>query len=127
MKSLINKNYKYAVVGVSQNPEKYGHKVFKDFTSAGYLAYPINPHEKEILGHIVYPNISEVPEKIDVAIFVVPPPVTLEVLKEVKELEIEHVWLQPGSESIEAVRFCEANDINCIHDACIMIERKKDE
>lgn len=127
MQSLINKNYKYAVVGVSQNPEKYGYKVFKDLTGAGYDAYPINPHENEILGHIVYPNISQLPEKIDVAIFVVPPLVTLDVLKEVKQLEIGNVWLQPGSESIEALQFCEANNIICIHDACIMIERKKDE
>ena len=124
MQPLINKTFKYAVVGVSQNPEKYGHKVFKDLITAGYTAYPINPKETEILGHQVFAKLSEIPEKIDVAIFVVPPSVTIEVLKEIKELDIKNVWLQPGSESSEAIQFCENNKIECIHDACIMIERK---
>lgn len=127
MHSLINKNFKYAVVGVSQNPEKYGHKVFKDLTSAGFTVYPIHPKEKEILGSKVYPKVGDVPENIDLAIFVVPPVVTLEVLKEIKDLDIKHVWFQPGSESPEAIKFCDSQGIECIHDACIMIERKKDE
>ncbi|HRN85706.1 MAG TPA: CoA-binding protein [Candidatus Dojkabacteria bacterium] len=124
MHSLIDKKNIYAVIGVSKNPEKYGHRVFKDLTSAGYDVYPVNPNETEILGHKVYTQLSDINEKIDVVIFVVPPHVTLEVLKEVNELGIKNVWFQPGSESPEALEYCETNDIKSIHDACIMIERK---
>ncbi|HRO65913.1 MAG TPA: CoA-binding protein, partial [Candidatus Dojkabacteria bacterium] len=99
-------------------------RVFKDLTSAGYDVYPVNPNETEILGHKVYTQLSDINEKIDVVIFVVPPHVTLEVLKEVNELGIKNVWFQPGSESPEALEYCETNDIKSIHDACIMIERK---
>lgn len=124
MHSFIDKNNVYAVIGVSKNPEKYGHKVFKDLTSAGYDVYPVNPNETEILGHKVYTQLSDINEKIDVVIFVVPPNVTLEVLKEVNELGIKSVWFQPGSESPEAIEYCKINKIESIHDACIMIERK---
>jgi predicted CoA-binding protein len=124
MHSLVNENNKYAVIGVSKNPEKYGHRVFKDLLGAGWIVYPVNPKESEILGQKVYPKLLNIDEKIDVVIFVVPPKVTLEVLNEVKEIGIKNVWLQPGSESKEAIEYCKENEINCIHDACIMIERK---
>ena len=122
---MVNKNWTYAVVGVSADPEKYGHKVFKDLTSAGWSVFPINPHETEILGHKVYAKISDINKKIDVAIFVVPPKVTLEVLKEINGLGIKNAWLQPGSESNEVIEYCKNNKINYIQDACIMVERGK--
>lgn len=126
MHSLVNENNKYAVIGVSKNPEKYGHRVFKDLLGAGWDVYPVNPKVDEILGQKVYPKLSNIDKKIDVVIFVVPPQVTLEVLNEVEKLDIKNVWLQPGSESPEAIEYCKKNEINCIHDACIMIERKSD-
>ncbi|MCA9379805.1 CoA-binding protein [Candidatus Dojkabacteria bacterium] len=126
MHSLVNKNNKYAVIGVSKNPEKYGYRVFKDLLGAGWEVYPVNPKEDEILGQKVYPKLSNIDKKIDVVIFVVPPQVTLEVLNEIEKLDIKNVWLQPGSESPEAIEYCKKNEINCIHDACIMIERKSD-
>ena len=65
---MINKNFLYAVVGASNNEEKYGHKVFKDLLDAGYKVVPINPSEQEILGEKVYPTLSEVRKNIDVVI-----------------------------------------------------------
>jgi predicted CoA-binding protein len=57
-------------------------------------------------------------------IFVTQPKVTEKVLEEVKILGIKNVWLQPGAQSDEAIEFCKKNTIECIHDACIMIQRK---
>ncbi|MFA6410147.1 MAG: CoA-binding protein [Candidatus Buchananbacteria bacterium] len=122
---MINKNLNYAVIGASANQEKYGFKVFKDLKEAGYKVIPVNPSLKELLGTKAYPMLTVVPAKIDVAIFVVPPAVTETILAEVKKLNIKKVWLQPGSESQKAIEFCEQNQIECIHDACIMIERQK--
>ncbi|MEI6117733.1 MAG: CoA-binding protein [bacterium] len=122
---MINKNFLYAVVGASNNEEKYGYKVFKDLLDAGYKVLPIHPSEKEILGEKVYTNLSEVKEKIDVVIFVTQPKVTEKVLEEVKSLGIKNVWLQPGAQSDAAIQFCKKNTIECIHDACIMIQRIK--
>ncbi|MFA6322337.1 MAG: CoA-binding protein [Candidatus Buchananbacteria bacterium] len=122
---MIDKNKTYAIIGASNNSDKYGFKVLKDLTEAGYKVYPINPKNGEILGLKVYKKIAEVPEKIDFVIFVVPPSVTEQVLPEVKKMKIENVWLQPGSESSQAIAYCQTNGINCIHHACIMIEKNK--
>jgi uncharacterized protein len=121
---MIDKNFFYAVVGASNNEEKYGYKVFKDMLDAGYKVVPINPNEKDILGEKVYPTLSDVRQKIDVVIFVTQPTVTEKILEEVKTIGIKNVRLQPGAQSDAAIAFCKKNAIECIHDACIMIQRK---
>jgi len=121
---MINKDFVYAVIGASNNQDKYGYKVFKDLVEWWYHTVPINPNEKKILGKAVSPTLSDYKWKIDVVIFVVPPHVTEKVLEEVKTLGIKRVRIQPGAESQHAIIFCEKNGIACVHDACIMIQRK---
>ena len=124
-KNIINKEYVYAIVGASRNKDKYGFKVLKQLNNAGFKVVPINPHENHILGLKVYKTITQYVQdngKIDVVVFVVPPAITEKILHEVKELKIKNVWMQPGSESQDSIKFCEQNNINCIHNACIMIK-----
>jgi len=120
---MINKNNVYAVVGASKDFKKYGYKVFRDLKEAGYNVVPINPHEKEILGAKVYKNIFDVNFKIDMVIFVVPQGITEKVLKDVNKLNIKKVWMHPGIENEASIKYCQANKIKCIHDACIMINK----
>ena len=120
---MINKNFFYAIIGASNNTEKYGYKVFKDLLDAKYKVIPINPNEKEILWIQVYPTLSTVKEKIDVVIFVTPPIVTEKILEEVKSLGITQVRMQPGAENNTAINFCKDNWIKCIHDACIINQK----
>ncbi len=120
MLNFINKSYTYAVVGSTNNKSKYGYKVLKHLTGQGYKVVPINPHEENIQGLKVYKSITAYPGRIDVVIFVVPPSITLEVLKQVKESGIKKVWLQPGSENQECINFCTQNNIDYMT-ACIML------
>lgn len=114
----------YALVGASNNKEKYGYKVFKDLLDGWYKVVPIHPNEKEILQEKVYPTLSDVKWHIDVVIFVTQPTITEKILEEVNILGIKNVWLQPGAQSDWAIEFCKRNNIECIHDACIMIQKK---
>ena len=122
---VLDKKTVIAVVGASRNPEKYGHQVYKDLKTAGYRVYPVNPNAREILGDRVYPDLKSLPVKPDVVNIVVPPKVTEETVKTCRELGIKTVWMQPGSESEQAIDFCKTNNIDVIHGVCIMIESKK--
>jgi len=42
-----------------------------------------------------------------------------------KKLSIMKVWMQPGSESEKAIKFCEENNIDVVYGVCVMIERAK--
>jgi len=113
----------YAIVGASANPEKFGYKVTLSLKEIGFGVVPINPKEKEILGIEVFPTLGaaiDAKKEIDCAVFVVPPAVTENVLKEAFNLGIKEAWMQPGSESEEAIKFCEEKGLKCTHHACIM-------
>lgn len=122
---MISKDLSYAVVGASDNEEKYGFKVFKDLIEAGYDVVPVNIHEKEILGQRSFASLSKIQKKIDVVITVVKPEITKEIVKEALEQGIKNVWMQPGSEDPNAIEYCHENGISCISNACIMVQRKE--
>ena len=111
----------FAVVGATDNPEKYGHQIFKNLKSRGYEVYPVNPKLKELEGTRCYARLANIPIKVDVVDFVVPPEVTEEILRECKELGLSRIWLQPGSESEAAVAFCHENSLKVVHDVCVML------
>jgi len=112
---------RFAVVGATDNPEKYGNKIVKNLKSRGYEVYPINPKLKELEGLSCYPSLDEIPVKVDVVDFVVPPKSTEEVLRQCRELGLNHIWLQPGSESEAAIDFCHKNNMKVVHDVCVMV------
>jgi predicted CoA-binding protein len=115
----------WAVVGASLNPEKYGHKIFRDLRAAGYIVYGVNPGGGEIEGQKLYSGLADLPEKPAVVDIVVPPKVTGEIVRQCAELGLGRVWMQPGSESEEAIRFCQEQGIKVVHDACAMIRKRE--
>jgi predicted CoA-binding protein len=125
IKEFLNKKNIFAVVGVSRNPEKYGSKVYNDLKKANYEVYPINPHIDKIFGDKCYPRLRDLPVKPDVVDVVVPPDVTEKIVAECGELGINKVWMQPGSESEKAIRFCNENNIKVLHGVCVIVERGK--
>jgi len=82
---------RFAVVGATTDTKKYGNEIFRNLISRGYEVYPVNPRLKELEGTKCYPSLSDIPVKVDVVDFVVPPTVTEEILKECKELELDRI------------------------------------
>ena len=111
---------RFAVVGATNDPQKYGNKIVKNLKSRGYEVYPINPKLKELEGLSCYSSLDEIPIKVDVVDFVVPPKATEEILKQCKELGLSRIWLQPGSESEAAIDFCYENNMKVVHGVCVM-------
>jgi acyl-CoA synthetase (NDP forming) len=63
-----------AVVGASTDPFKWGYMLLNAIKQSGFEGsiYPINPRAEEILGMKCYQNVRDVPNKIDMALIVVP-------------------------------------------------------
>lgn len=118
---MISKNDRIAIVGASNNSRKYGNIVMGDLISKGYDVVPINPNEDSILEMKSYKNLKSIGKDINLVVFVVPSEITEKVLVEVKKLGIKKVWMQTGSESERAIKFCEDNKIECVHNSCIML------
>ena len=111
----------FAVVGATDNREKYGNQIFKNLKGRDYEVYPVNPRMEELEGVKCYASIDDIPVKVDVVDFVVPPAVTEAILKDCKRLGLDRIWLQPGSENEAAIAYCHENNLNVVHDVCVML------
>ncbi|KAL7627757.1 hypothetical protein AAE478_001952 [Parahypoxylon ruwenzoriense] len=101
---------KFAVVGASTNPAKFGHKVFTWYHAHSLPVTPINPASANIetpFGvHPTVKSLADLPDPAHTSLSVITPaPVTLEVLREAKRLGIPAVWLQPGTWDDAVIKF----------------------
>ena len=127
MQSFLDPDNRIGVVGASANPDKWGHKVYMHLRNEGLDVYPINPNYEELEGAECFAHVADVLTGLDVVVTVVPSDVTEEVVEECLEAGIRRVWMQPGSESDEAIEFCKANGMEVVHDACMVTDGMQQE
>lgn len=111
----------WAVVGATDDPAKFGYRIWRVLKDRGYQATPVNPSLTEIEGEPVYRSILDVPERPEVVDMVVNPRTGLRVMKEIAQAGIRYVWMQPGTRSDEIRDFAEENGIELIED-CVLIQ-----
>lgn len=113
-----------AIIGANNHPAKYGNVIYRDLKRKGYAIYPVNPTTDLVEGDKAYPELSALPVRPTIVDFVTPPPVTLSVLKQCLAAGLKNVWLQPGSENPDVMRFVQENGFNYLAQACIMVETR---
>ena len=125
LEKLKEKNTTIALIGASNDKNKYGNKIYKNLRNKGYHVIPINPKEKSIEGDKAYSSIEEMEKLPDIANFVVPPPIAMKIAQHIVDLGIKHLWFQPGSESTELENWLDNTDgIKYLINACIMVETR---
>ena len=123
LKKLKEENASIALIGASNDKNKYGNKIYLDLRNKGYNVTPINPKENTIENDKAYTSIEEMEKLPDIANFVVPPPIALKIAQHVTKLGIKYLWFQPGSESNELEEWLENSDgIKYLINSCIMVE-----
>lgn len=111
-----------AVVGVSHDPTKYGHRIFKNLVEAKYKVVGINPKGGQVAGRDLYTSLDMLPEVPDMVMTIVPPQVTEQVVAKCKHLGISKIWMQPGSESETVVKKAKDAGIDVTTNACFMVQ-----
>ncbi len=96
---ILDKKNVFAVVGASNNKNKYGYKVYKLLKDNGYKVFPVNLNSDKIQGDKAYAFLKKIPEKIDVVSVITPPKISEKILEQAENLEIQIIWFQPGAES----------------------------
>jgi acetyltransferase len=63
-----------AVIGASEREGSIGAKIFRNLTTSGFAGkiYPVNPNRQTIQGLTAYPRVSQIPERIDLAVIATP-------------------------------------------------------
>jgi uncharacterized protein len=116
-----------AVVGVSKNEEKPSHQVPKYLIEHGYNVIPVNPTISEVLGRKCYPNIADIPERIDIVdVFRRSediPAVVDDALK--KKDGIKVFWMQLGIYNEDAEMRAKEKGIDVVYNICMMEQHKR--
>jgi uncharacterized protein len=111
-----------AVVGATDDPGKYGGIMYRDLKGKGYRVYAVNPGRATVDGDPCYDDLDGPPEPPTIVCIVVPPKVTLGVLRRCLDLGLTRVWIQPGAADASVRSFVEENGFTAVIDACIMLE-----
>jgi predicted CoA-binding protein len=115
------------MVGASSNPARASYFVatYLLSSSANYTVWFVNPREQSILGHLVYPSLSDLPESPDM----------VDVFRRAEELPgvaaeaiavgARTLWLQLGLWSDEAAQAAHQAGLNVVMDRCIKVEHAR--
>src|SRR5689334_7511334 len=109
-----------AVIGASNNRDKFGNKAVRAYLQQGHTVYPVNPKEATIEGLPVYKTILNVPVRPDLVSVYLPPAVLLNVLPDIAAKGCDELWLNPGTESDEVLDVAEQLGLNVIQ-ACSIV------
>ncbi len=117
-----------AVIGVSKDPDKVGHVIFKNLYKK-FKTFPIHPKETSILGEKAYSSIEEVPQHVDLVIIAIPAKFVIRVVRDCGKKGIKHVLIvsagfkEIGNETLEyeLEKALEEYNIQCVGPNCLGI------
>lgn len=110
-----------AIVGASNDPEKFGNKAVRAYLRRGWQVFPINPRVTQVEGLPALARLEDIPGPVDRVAFYVPAQVGIELLEAVKRKQIPELFVNPGAESNELLAKAESLGINAIQ-ACAIVD-----
>ncbi len=122
IKNIMICSKNIAVVGLSPKAGRPSYQVASYLLGAGYRVIPVNPGQAKILDQTCYPNLTAIPEPVDIVnIFRRPadiPPIAAEAVK----IKAKVVWMQLGISNHEAAALARQAGLAVIMDRCIQTD-----
>jgi len=114
-----------AVVGLSARSYRPSYRVASYLKEQGYRIIPVNTYATEVLGETCYPDLSSIPEPVDVVdIFRrsegVPP-----IVEEAIKIGAKSVWMQEGVINEEAAARAKEGGLLVVMDKCMLKEHRR--
>jgi uncharacterized protein len=103
-----------AIIGASNNREKFGNKAVRAYIQQGYDVFPVHPTEETIEGLKVYKSVQEIPVALDKVSLYLPPTVGLQVVDGIAKKGCKELWLNPGADSPELYEKAQSLGLNPI-------------
>lgn len=115
-----------AVVGMSKSDGKAANYVPKYLMEQGYNVIPVNPTAPEIMGKKSFPNVSSVPDDIDIVDVFRPSADVLPVVVDaIKKPGIKVVWMQLGIYNEQAEKLAREKGIKVVYNRCMLAEHER--
>ncbi len=111
-----------AVVGATNNKDKYGFKVFKTLKNRypEFDIIPVNPNCDSVLGFSCLNSLEEIKDEIDTLVLIVNPEIGLKIVEKAFSKGVKKFWFQPGAESPEIEVFCKEHKCLFSTNLCLL-------
>lgn len=119
---ILNEYKSIALVGVSPNARQASCRVASYLDSHGYRVIPVNPHAQEILGKTSYPNLSSIPEAVEVVNIFRSSEEVMPIVDEAIRIGAKAVWMQEGVINEEAAYKARDAGLVVVMDKCMRKE-----
>jgi predicted CoA-binding protein len=125
IRELLHNARTIAIVGLSPNVLRPSNFVGFYLQRHGYHIVPVNPREKEILGEVSYPSLTEIPFPVDIVDVFRAPEAVPSIAREAVQIGAKALWLQFGVISPEGARIAEEGGLKVVMDRCMKIEHAR--
>ena len=109
-----------AILGASDDPEKYSYKAVHLLEEKGHTAFPVNPKLEQIGGRKVYASLKDLPEPVDTISLYVSPKISMKLADDLVASKPRRVIFNPGAENPELEEKVSAAGIQAL-EACTLV------
>ena len=122
---ILNSSRVVAVVGLSAKPDRPSYRVASYLKENGYKIIPVNPDIREILGEVTYPDLSSIPEPVDVVNIFRRSEEVPAIVEEAIRIGSKVVWMQEGVTNEEAAVRAREAGLLVVMDRCMLKEHQR--
>jgi uncharacterized protein len=125
IRALLASPRRVAVVGCSPDPSRDSHRIALLLRERGHRVIPVNPACDEVLGVRCHPDLSSVPEPIDMVDVFRRPEHVAEIAAQAISIGASVLWLQLGVIDEAAALGARAAGLTVVMDRCPAIEYRR--
>ncbi len=114
-----------AVVGHSDKPYRDSYGVAQYLREVGYRVYAINPNLRTVAGDTAYPDLRQLPERIDIVNVFRRAEHLPQIVEDAIAIGARAVWGQYGVVDSAAAERAQAAGLVVVMDRCIRVEHRR--
>ena len=122
IEKILTQYHTIAVVGASPDPERPSHIVAEFLKDQGFHIIPVTPKGGKILEETVYPDLSSIPEPVEVVDVFRRPEDVMPIAEQAIAIGAKALWLQEGVVNEEAAARAREAGLIFVMDHCIKKE-----
>ena len=125
IEKIIRESRSIAVVGISNKLGRPSLTVASYLKGQGYRIIPVNPTIQDVNGEKCYPDLTSIPEKVDIVDIFRKPADVLPVVEEAIRIGAKAVWMQEGIVNEEAAGKAKEAGLLVVMDKCMLKEHSR--
>jgi predicted CoA-binding protein len=124
IREILQQTHVIAMVGLSDNPQRASFNVAHYLMDHGYTVIPVNPTCRVIQRQTCYPDLSSIPQKVDVVDIFRRPEEVVPIVEDAVKIGAKVVWMQLGIVNEKAAAIARKAGLEVVMDRCMKAQHQ---